>query len=108
MAQFMHLLGSRFASFASEADLEDLAVAPNEVRDAEAPAVSAANMTIEGEVFEVLSGYGLAHVRTTRGTVVGLNRKTPGIAFDQLREGQRVRCEVASKFNRVLRAQLIA
>ncbi|MCW5665468.1 MAG: hypothetical protein KIT35_16670 [Piscinibacter sp.] len=62
---------------------------------------------VEGEVVEVLGGYGLAHVRALDGSTYGLTRETPGVSFADLREGQRVRVEVAHKFNRVLRALLI-
>jgi|GEM_PF-6232409 len=62
---------------------------------------------VEGEVVEVLAGIGLAHVRAANGLVYGLNRKTPGIAFDALQAGQRVQCQVAAKFHRVLHAALV-
>jgi hypothetical protein len=75
--------------------------------DSASKSAAAAHAVVEGEVYEVMQGFGLAHVRTTRGTIVGLNRATPGIAFDQLHEGQRVRCDVATQFNRVLHAELI-
>lgn len=63
--------------------------------------------TVEGVVFEVLGGYGLAHVRTEDGSVYGLNRATAGIEFSRLHEGQRFRLQVADKFSRVLHAQPI-
>lgn len=62
---------------------------------------------LDGEVFEVLEGLGLAHVRTADGRTIGLNRHTPGIEFSKLRDGARVRCKVARTFNRVLHAELI-
>lgn len=62
---------------------------------------------VDGEVFEVLEGIGLAHARTADGRIFGLNRKTEGIEFSNLREGVRVRCQVARTFNRVQYAQLI-
>lgn len=61
---------------------------------------------VTGEVVEVLPGLGLAHVRGTDGLVYGINRRTPGIAFDALRTGQRVRCQVTGVLHRVLHAQL--
>lgn len=62
---------------------------------------------LDGQVFEVLEGIGLAHVRTADGRICGLNRKTEGIEFSKLREGVRVRCQVAWTFNRVVYAELI-
>lgn len=67
----------------------------------------ATTFTMDGEVVEVLSGYGLAHVRAPDGTLYGLNGETPGICFTDLRVGQHVRVEVASRFGRVLHAQII-
>lgn len=67
----------------------------------------AASIEIEGEILEVLPGYGLAHVQTAGGQVYGLNKKTPGIDFTELHVGQQVRCVVAPTFNRVLHARLI-
>jgi len=61
---------------------------------------------VDGEVLEVLADLGLAHVRTTDGSTFGLNRETPGLRFEELREGQRVRVQVAAKFGRVLHAEL--
>lgn len=72
-----------------------------------ADAHTATSCLVEGEVLEVLSGYGLAHVRAMDGATYGLTRETPGVSFADLHEGQRVRVEVASKFNRVLHAQLL-
>lgn len=70
-------------------------------------ALAATSRLVEGEVLEVLVGYGLAHVRALDGVTYGLNRETPGVSFADLREGQRVGVEVTHKFNRVLWAQLI-
>ena len=63
---------------------------------------------VDGELVDVLEGLGLAHVRTPGGQLYGLNRQTAGIEFSQLREEVRVRCEVTVRFNRVLRAELLA
>lgn len=68
---------------------------------------AAASYLVEGEVLEVLGSYGVAHVRAPDGSTFGVNRETPGICFARLHAGQRVRVEVAHKFNRVLHAQLI-
>jgi len=65
------------------------------------------SLVVEGEVCEVLFGYGLAHVRSSDGSIYGLNRQTPGVPFGMLHVGQRVRIDVTSKFARVLHAQLI-
>jgi len=62
---------------------------------------------VEGEVFEVLDGFGLAQVRSLDGSIYGLNRQTLGVGFGTLRVGQRVRLDITSKFSRVLHAQLI-
>lgn len=72
-----------------------------------ADARAATSRLVECEVLEVLGCYGLAHVRAIDGSTYGLSRETPGVRFADLHEGQRVRVEVASKFNRVLRAQLL-
>lgn len=72
-----------------------------------ADARTATSCLVEGEVLEVLGYYGLAHVRTMDGATYGLTRETPGVSFADLHEGQRVRVEIASKFNRVLHAQLL-
>jgi len=66
-----------------------------------------ASAVIEGEVEEVHAGLGLAHVRGTDGLLYGVNRKTPGITFDALCVGQRLRCEVTSKFHRVVRVEAL-
>jgi len=65
------------------------------------------SLVVEGEVCEVLVGCGLAHVRSSDGSIYGLNRQTPGVPFGMLHVGQRVRIDVTSKFARVLHAQLI-
>ena len=64
-------------------------------------------LTVEGEVSEVLDGFGLAHVRTSDSSLYVLNRQTPGVLFANLQVGQRVRMNVTLKFNRVLYAQLL-
>ena len=70
--------------------------------------IANAPSVVEGEVIEVLPGLGLAHVRGVDGRVYGLNRKTPGIAFDVLQAGQRVQCLVTAKFHRVLEAAVVS
>jgi hypothetical protein len=62
---------------------------------------------VEGEVLEILSGTGLAHVRGSDGCVYGLTPQTPGISFAQLHPGARVHMTVTTRFRRVLRARLI-
>lgn len=62
---------------------------------------------IEAEVFEILPGFGLAHLRAADGHIFGLRRTTPGISFDSLRIGQRVLCTVQQPFSRVVAARLI-
>ena len=76
--------------------------------DIDEPSAEGTGTYVNGEVVEILEGFGLAHVRTSQGQIYGLNRYTPGIEFSQLREGVRVRCEVTAKFHRVLHAQLIS
>lgn len=57
---------------------------------------------LEGTIFEVLPGFGLAHLLATDGSFLGLNRGTPGVDnFDLLQVGQRWRCTVAEPFSRV-------
>jgi len=65
-------------------------------------------LVVEGRILEVLSGFGLAHFATDENVMYGINRQTTGVNFDQLREGQRLRCEVVPQFARVLHAELIA
>lgn len=60
---------------------------------------------IEGTVLEVLSALGLAHVRCADGSVVGVNRSTPGVNFDQLHPGDLLRLAVVQPFSRVVRAE---
>ena len=61
---------------------------------------------VEGDVFEVLRGFGLAHIRADDGAVFGLNKGTPGVDnFDLVAVGQRWRCTVLHPFSRVTFAQ---
>ena len=62
---------------------------------------------VEGIIIEVLAGYQLAHVRTQDGAIYGVNSQTPGVKFEELQLGQRVRLDVTAKFGRVLHAQLM-
>ena len=57
---------------------------------------------VEGKVFEVLPGCGLASVSSKQGSIYTVNRLTPGIAFDEV-----LRCMVDLDSKRVLRADLI-
>ena len=70
-------------------------------------AVANASSIVEGEVVEVLPGFGLAHVRAADGRVLGVTRQTPGVIFDQLRPGQQLRCRVTEQFHRVLCADVL-
>ena len=63
---------------------------------------------VEGVVVEVFPSCGLAHVRTASGAIYGLNCGTPGITFEELREGQVLQCGVTEKFHRVHSASLVA
>ena len=65
-------------------------------------------LVVDAQVFEVLTEFGLAHLRAADGRVLGVNRDTPGIKFGDLREGQCLRCAVAQPFARVLHAKLIS
>ena len=73
-----------------------------------APAGSPPAHVVVGIVSEVLPGFGLVHVTTKTGTILGITRKTPGVKFEALREGQQLRCEVAPQFSKVLRTELLA
>jgi hypothetical protein len=66
----------------------------------------ATSYEISGEVFEVLAGCGLASIRASSG-IYTVDRGTKGIAFEDLHEGQRIRCQVDARFNRVLHADLL-
>jgi hypothetical protein len=71
------------------------------------PVLADSVFTVEGEVIEVLNGLGLAHMRGSNGLVYGLRPHTPGIDWDELREGQRFRCRVTRTFHRVLQADVL-
>lgn len=60
---------------------------------------------IEGTVLEVLPALGLAHVHRADGSVVGINKATPGVNFDNLRPGALLRLEVEQPFSRLVRAE---
>lgn len=63
---------------------------------------------VEGEVVELLPGLGLAHVQTTDGRLLGITCETPGVVFELLRPGQRLRCRVTDRLHRVLHADVLA
>ena len=67
----------------------------------------AASFEIEGEVFEVLRGCGLASISSRHGAIYTIDRQTPGIDFEELQEGRRVRCAIAGEVGRVLHAELV-
>ncbi|QPF72684.1 hypothetical protein G8A07_06915 [Roseateles sp. DAIF2] len=73
------------------------------------PAASAVRgRLVEAEVFEVLPGFGLAHLMSDDGRMFCVTSKTPGIAnLADLKEGQRYRCWVTGRFNLVVRASSI-
>ena len=62
---------------------------------------------VECTVLEILPGFGLAHLEASDRSVYTLNRQTPGIHFDDLKVGQRVRVGATSKFRRVWHAVLL-
>jgi hypothetical protein len=69
---------------------------------------------MSGDTFEVgltvvgvHTDLGLVFAESVDGKTYGLNAKTPGIDFSELRVGQRVACVVTGTFNRVLQAQLV-
>lgn len=55
-----------------------------------------------GTVIEVLPTLGLAHVRCDDGSVVGVNRDTPGVPFDELQAGDVLELEVLQPFSRAV------
>lgn len=61
---------------------------------------------VVGLIVEKLVGFGLAHIQTDSGDLYSVNRQTPGVEFDKLKEGQQLRCVVAEKPLRILRAEL--
>lgn len=61
---------------------------------------------MEGEVVEVFDLAGLAHVVAEGEVVYGVTRRTPGINFDSLRVGQKLRCHVTHD-HRVLHATIV-
>lgn len=66
-----------------------------------------ATRQVHGHLFEVLPDFGLAHFEADDGCVYGVNRTTPGIVFDDLREGQLIRCTVTTAPTRVLTASVV-
>lgn len=61
----------------------------------------------EGEIVEVLSGFGVANILCKNGVCYVVNRATPGVKFDRLRAGMRLSCRVTKKFSRVLHACVV-
>ena len=62
---------------------------------------------VEGKVFEVLHGCGLACVNSQQGSIYTVHRHTPGIDFEKLQKDQSSRCMVDLESKRVVRANLI-
>lgn len=62
---------------------------------------------VEGKVFEILHGCGLASVSSRQGSIYTVDRQTPGIDFEELHNDQMLRCMVDLDSKRVLRADLI-
>lgn len=91
-------------SASREQMLESEASAP----DAVAGPVPVETMIVEGQIIEVLEGFGVAHMLTPDGFLYGLNRRTPGVDFRALQVGQRVQASVTRRLHRVLQATLIA
>lgn len=60
---------------------------------------------MRGTVLEVLPVLGLAHVRCDDGSVVGVNRETPGVQFDRLLAGDVLELDVRQPFSRVVQVR---
>lgn len=60
-----------------------------------------------GEVVEVLDGFGLAHLRTADVALFGINRDTQGVDFSAIRTGMRFRIVASTRYNRVVRAEIL-
>ena len=67
----------------------------------------ASTREVVATVEEVLPDMGIAHARGTDGLLYGLNRRTPGVLFDDLGEGMKLWCTVAEPFARVLRTEVV-
>ncbi|CAN5897485.1 hypothetical protein BH11PSE8_BH11PSE8_12700 [soil metagenome] len=63
---------------------------------------------IEATVLALVPAYGQVKVRSRDGHVYALTAHTQGIRLGELREGQRIRCEVTLRLPRVLRASVLA
>ena len=63
---------------------------------------------IEGEIIGVTPSFHQAQIETPDGRAFALTFRTPGIAIDAVRQGQRYRCLVTRRLAKVLRAELIA
>lgn len=60
---------------------------------------------MRGTVLEVLPVLGLAHVRCDNGSVVGVNRDTPGVLLDELHAGDVLELAVQQPFSRVVQVR---
>lgn len=60
---------------------------------------------MRGTVLEVLPVLGLAHVRCDDGSVVGVNRDTPGVLLNELHAGDVLELEVLQPFARVVKVR---
>ena len=62
---------------------------------------------VEATVILVIPEYHQAEMETPDGRRYALTRHVPGLALDDVREGQVYRCTVTSNFARVLSAELV-
>lgn len=59
---------------------------------------------VEGTVLVVILEFHQAQLRTSDGHMFAITRRTVGLDYAELRDGDRVRCEVTRALPRVLRA----
>lgn len=62
---------------------------------------------IEGTVAEVLKTHSVKYVKVPNGNIYALRPDTPGIIFDEIIVGQRIRLEVTTMLTRVLSAKVL-
>lgn len=62
---------------------------------------------IEGRVVDIQIGYNIAYIKVPNGNIYHLKPDTPGIDFQKLKKGQKIRLEVTTMLTRVLSASII-
>ena len=70
---------------------------------------AAAGVRVRGTVFALIPEYSQAKVRTSNGDQLSITRRTAGVPFEQLSDGQDVELTIsADAFPRVLSVSIVA